>query len=1360
MSDKSQVHKITKLNHDNYSAWVFRAELLLRQEGVWNVLTSPLPDEGDSDETRAAHNSWKARDEKARTIIGLAVEDNQLVYIKKCATAKLCWDSLKSNHKLPTLGARLQLYEQIFSEKLTYNGSMREHLGKLMGWFDDLSEMDAPLPDDIAVGVILTSVSKVHKNLVTAMGAWSDDRLTLQSVKAKLMEEHNKRQSSEAPRGNFSESSQRFNSEAPQRYWESTWESARRSAEAATNKFNNNPRFNSEASRRNSERRRNDFSEAPQRNIQVSNEGFLCHNCGQPGHFRNNCPQGGKQFDLRNKLNAKHTEDNDNKDNEGLANVSRHSEWYTAKSFNGNQVENWIVDSGATQHMCKNEGSFFQLDITHKGNIIVANGNKTPIMGKGNVRLTLASGNDRWDVELKDVLWVPGLNDNLVSVNQLGRKGYTAVFTQEACHLSKGSQWFCVANHMNGLYTLNNAGRCLNSSEEVVDESLCIHEWHRRLAHRNLADIRRMRAEGIKIKDCSHSDDCEACIKGKMARRPFPKKATPTEAPLDCIACDLCGPIQVESVRRKKYVITFTDLYSRHTEVEFLRKKSEAAAASKNYIEKLKTQFGRKPKAFRTDRGTEFLNESMESYLKKEGIKMQHTVGYAAEQNGVAERKNRTLMEAARSMLTESDLPKCLWAEAVATAAYTFNRIVNKNGKTPYELMHGMKPPKIAYHEFGCDVYAMVPDEKRRKLDDKAEKMKFVGYDENAKGYRLVNAYGQIHISREVRFLENTPKPQEDNDFEWIVTGNSNEEEEEIFDEKSNYEFNDTQGEEDDFYSQEEETQEEEVQHEIVLPRRSTRVTRQVKPYQYGDRAPFFYSASCKREPEPRTFTEAINSTHSNEWLEAMNDELDAIEENQTWEVVDLPHGRRAIGSKWVFKTKLNENGAAGERKARLVAQGFSQKFGEDYDEVFAPVARTATLRMLLSVAGKRNYSVNHYDIKTAFLNGTLKEEVFMKQPPGFQNGSKVLRLKKSLYGLKQSARVWNQTLHEQLEVNGCKQNQTDKCLYVRKQDGKVCYLIIHVDDILVATNSQQLEHQIMGSIAKKFELKNLGGVKHYLGIDIERLDGKFFISQPRYIDTIVEAASLEDAKISKHPLDTGYQKQEGELLDTNEEFRKLIGMLLYLVTNTRPDIAASVSILSKNVQKPRDNDMLEVKRVIRYLKGTRDLKLQLNDTKQVEVLHAYSDASWAEDKDDRKSTTGYYCSVNGGAISWSSRKQNIVTLSSCEAEYVALTETCKEVTWLREIASAFEIKNNGPTTIFTDSQSCIAIIENQKFSNRTKHIDARYHFIKDQVGSGRIKLIYCPTNDNIADLMTKPLGFIKMEALRTMAGLSTHNPN
>jgi transposase InsO family protein len=611
------------------------------------------------------------------------------------------------------------------------------------------------------------------------------------------------------------------------------------------------------------------------------------------------------------------------------------------------------------------------------------------------------------EIEMEDTLWVPKLNDNLVSVFWLVEKGHVVQFTKDGCFIGHGDERIRIAQREGNLYKLQQEEKCfVVTNEKDLEIERCVHDWHKRMAHRNLSDIRAMKKEGLRIKECDHSDDCEACIKGKMARKSFPKKATPTKDVFDCIVSDVCGQMQVESQGKKKYFVTFIDVHTKYTTVEFIREKSEVAQVTINFIESLKTQFGRKPKVFRTDRGTEYLNATLQDYLKKEGIRPQCTVGYAPEQNGIAERKNRTLMEGARTMLVESGLPKSFWAEAVNTANYVFNRIADKRTKkSPYEGMFKEKPKLTRFHEFGCDVYAMVPDEKRRKLDDKAEKMKFIGYSEESKGYRLIDKQFKVRISREVRFLTekivSKAKEAEMNEKE-----GSNEILIELSGDEGLEEFYDAEDESDDEDTVQENEQENvEVQNEIEeeptpamppTPRRTQRGNAGKEPQRYGDFRT--YKASDKDESaEPRSFQEAMRSKGSAAWEKAMREELKSIEENETWDLVELPAGRKAIGSKWVFKTKVDEAGKISRRKARLVAQGFSQKFGTDFDEIFAPVARSTTLRLLLSIAGDRNYGANQYDVKTAFLNGTLEEEIYMKQPPGFQNGYKVYKLKKSL---------------------------------------------------------------------------------------------------------------------------------------------------------------------------------------------------------------------------------------------------------------------------------------------------------------------------------------------------------------------------
>jgi hypothetical protein len=280
--------------------------------------------------------------------------------------------------------------------------------------------------------------------------------------------------------------------------------------------------------------------------------------------------------------------------------------------------------------------------------------------------------------------------------------------------------------------------------------------------------------------------------------------------------------------------------------------------------------------------------------------------------------------------------------------------------------------------------------------------------------------------------------------------------------------------------------------------------------------------------------------------------------------------------------------------------------------------------------------------------------------------------------------------------------------------------------------------------------------VQHYLGIDISKNEnGYFMMSQSAYIDKVVESAGLCDAKTSKFPIDPGYYKIENSKpLESNDEYRRLIGMLLYLSTHSRPDITASVSILSQKVSNPSDVDMTEVKRIIKYLKGTKDLKLVLCNDLSDQNLIAYSDANWAEDKVTRKSNSGYMCCINGGPISWCCRRQNLVALSSTEAEYIALSETCKEVLWIKSLIKFFDIITTEPICVFTDSQSCMKMINNDKFSNRTKHIETKYHFSKSLILSKQIVLKYVETENNVADLFTKPLVHAKIKHLRELANL------
>lgn len=1050
---------------------------------------------------------------------------------------------------------------------------------------------------------------------------------------------------------------------------------------------------------------------------------IVCYFCGKEGHFKKNCTEYLKK---KNSESARVAIERESAEPEFAFTSS-----YMASKFNG-----WCIDSGATSHVCNNADLFKDMDTTIKESITVANGEKMKSEARGECTVTVVVGDKRRCIPVKHVMYAPQAPGNLLSVKRLTEQNLTVTFDKESCQILSKGEVVAVGKLHGELYKLQEE-QLYNAQ---ASSGLCIHEWHERLAHKNLRDIRKMQSEDLVIKPCTCTKVCESCIKGKMTSKPFPKRSSATEELFDVVVSDVCGPLQVESIGGSRYFVTFIDVFSRYCKVYFIKNKSDVAEKVVEYVENVKTRFGKTPKIFRSDRGGEYTSGKVQDYLKQEGIEFQCTVGYAPQQNGIAERKNRTLIEAARTMLCESKLSKCWWAEAVNTANYIQNRVISQaTSSTPFEKLFGKAPKLDDLHKFGEDVYMKIPDATRKKLDEKAVKMKFLGYDMNSKGYRLGDIKNmKVVISREVEFLnEKCVEIDLEPYKEAQKSENESESEEEI--------------QTDSDVDESESDNQEEIESNPI--RKSQRGNKGKLPAHFDDYLMFTNDNKPINDNEPRNLKEVRESPNRGKWFEAMQEELKSIHENETWELVDLPEEKNAIGSKWVYKIKYNQDGSVARYKARLVAQGFDQKFGMDYDEVFAPVGRSTTFRTLLSVAAHRGYSVKQYDIETAFLNGKLSEEIYMKQPPGFENGSKVCRLKKSLYGLKQAARSWNQELERVLISCGCVQSEIDNCLYTIKVDGKVGYVLVYVDDLLIAGDDDHVIDYVVQSIQKEFKVKDLGNVNNFLGIQVTKdSSGDFYVSQENYIGKIIKEAGLVEAKTSKVPLDPGYEKLNCEDKISDHEYRKLIGMLLYVSVNSRPDITASVSILSQKLSCPTKLDLLEVKRVIRYLKGTLDFKLKVSDVHNDLMLQAYSDANWGENRDDRKSNSGYICML-GGTISWSCRKQSCVSLSSTEAEYVALAETCQEVVYLRNLCNDFGIKSE-TTVVNVDNQSCVKMCESRKFSNRTKHISVKYHFTSDLKAKGVVDFKYCPTEENIADMLTKPLKNVKLAILRNAGNI------
>jgi len=488
--------------------------------------------------------------------------------------------------------------------------------------------------------------------------------------------------------------------------------------------------------------------------------------------------------------------------------------------------------------------------------------------------------------------------------------------------------------------------------------------------------------------------------------------------------------------------------------------------------------------------------------------------------------------------------------------------------------------------------------------------------------------------------------------------------------------------------------------------------------------------------------------------------ELDQLHKMGTWELVDPPEGRTPISNKWVLTKKYDKDGNLQKYKARLVAKGYSQQPGMDYTNTFSPVVRLETIRNLLALAVAKNWEIQQMDVRGAYLNGTIKEQIYMQQPEGYDDGTGHLcHLIKSLYGLKQAGREWNNELNKQLESLGWRPTMVDPCMYVRKSPEGIEVVAVWVDNLLLFASNESLMNKMKLELKSIFDITDLGEPAKIVGIEIERdrTKGTIMISQKQYIESILQKEGLTDAHPVAVLMDPNIQLQpsEGEAQDKSNNFASLIRSLMYLAVVTRPDIAYAVFRLGSYMANPSMSHWAAAKRVLRYLSGTRSygITYHASEVRPGEnQFFGYSDASYANN-DDATSISGYVFSMGGGVITWGSRKQTSVSLSSTESEYVALADVAWEVTWLRNLLEGLGYKQCTPTKLYGDNNGALAIAQNPQYHKCTKHFDTRNHYIRQKVKEKVIEIKYCPMSKMTADIFTKALPKPKFQLHRTELG-------
>ncbi|GKU92526.1 hypothetical protein SLEP1_g6239 [Rubroshorea leprosula] len=893
-----------------------------------------------------------------------------------------------------------------------------------------------------------------------------------------------------------------------------------------------------------------------------------CYECNETGHFKKNCPK------LKEKKAEKF----------GDANIANCSD---------NLDDEDCVLSISTNSFATST-------------VILGDDTALPIVGIGNIRIKMYDGM----VRTFEVRHVPGLKKNLISMSELDSEGCRYSCEGGVFKVFKRTLVILKGKKVGGLYHLQGStvnGTCAVSTSSSLDKDVT-RLWHLRLGHMSERGMMELSKRGLLCgQKIGKLDFCEHCVYGKQCKLQFGKGVHQTQGTVDYIHSDLWGPSPVASKGGAMYMLTFIDDYSSKVWVYTLKSKSDVFLTFKQWKTLIEKQTGKQIKRLRTDNGLEYCSGEFDTFCKNNGIVRHRTVRMTSQQNVIAERMNRTLLERARCMLSSARLSKDFWAEAVNHASYLVNRSPSTTIglKTPEELWDG-------------------------KLEPRAVKCIFLRYASGVKGYRLwcVQKSPRFLMSRDVTFDE----------FAMLQKAKG---------------------------SQQLQSQ------TMELASRQRRETKPPQRYGYTDYVAYALSITKPVEAEdPNTYREAITSKESPYWLAAMTKEIESLHKNQTWKLVMPPKGQRIVGCKWVFKRKEGIPGVETPRfKARLVAKGSTQREGIDFHEVFSPVVKHSSIRVLLAMVTLYDLELEQLDVKIAFLHEIL---------------------------------IWIEAVASAM-----------------LGDGSWVYLLLYIDDMLIAAKSMLIIDDLKKQLSGEFEMKDLGAAKKILGMEIhsDRKGGKLFLSQKKDIEKVLERFGLHEAKAVTTPLGTHFKLSSNLSPKTEEEekfmacvpYASAVGSLMYAMVCTRPDISHAVSVVSQYMANPGKRHWEVVKWIL------------------------------------RRSTTGYVFTLSRCAISWKATLQSIVALSTIEAEYIAITEAVKEALWLKGLVSDLGVEQN-EMMVFCDSQSAIHLTKNTMYHERTKHIQVQYHFVREVISNGDVLVEKISTDENPTDMMTKPVSGIKFK--------------
>ncbi|PVH20976.1 hypothetical protein CXQ85_004492 [Candidozyma haemuli] len=941
-------------------------------------------------------------------------------------------------------------------------------------------------------------------------------------------------------------------------------------------------------------------------------------------------------------------------------------------------------------------------------------------------------------------------------------------------------------------------------------------ETHIRTGHPNHQQYAQLRKENpwLPLIASDIRTHCQACQLGTMTnKRKEHESETVVTRPLQVIHADVCGPIQPFGYDYSQYFLVVVDKYTRTYYVTPMRMKGDTKLALYNTLSQLRHDFpDGKFDELRIDNGLEFQGPMgrqghIESLLQL-GITPKYTSPYNSHQNGTAERAIRALSAKARVLLIQSGLPLTYWPEAFKMAAHVeeYEDADSQFSPVPVDKMD-ISTPAQSSNETSLDLEQastktdQILTSSPRKVEEDVSSSAGISSSFDRDGMDTEEVETQEATSSEPSGASTEPRLGS-GEQQPLRTDPKNERQ---HNSRKSSRLAEKRRAKSDMCQNTGKTKKTKVKYAVTKVkyakgnqsaksakggnrrvnhlRRIGQVNNAVldnsvhQPFDntFDSRVlytvddslanlPFMndthavnYVNPNKRNKEeekntvhyiPETYKEAISCDDQAKWKEAIKSELESLKSNDTFTETDLPYGRRPIEYKWIFNIKHD-----GTYKARLVAKGFSQIKDKDYKETFSPVVKYDTVKISLALATKLQMKVHQVDVKTAFLNGRLKSDLYLTIPEGLQtqsNRMKVLKLNGALYGLKQAPLIWNLEINKKLISIGFTPNRKEPCLYYKNVSGIMVIVVLYVDDMLIMCKDESVIKAVKAELKRSYDIKDLGKASRFLGMNICQTNSGYSVSLKEYIDEKI-TTYLDNDKPCYNPCATDWSEKllpldDDELFEDPGLYREIIGKLLFASTTVRYDIAFITGVLARYCNKPALKHFEYCNRVLRYLKSTSEFSLNYTSkdksSRNFIKVAGYSDADWGNCKETSKSVSGLIFTMLGAPILWKSKKQGPVALSSTEAEAYALCETTRNAVWLKDFLISLGLWTEKRwIPIYVDNQACLNIASQENFtSERTKHIRIRLSYIQDECKNGNVNLIKIPTENNLSDILTKGL--------------------